>query len=115
MEYAKLPALIEKSSSAVGFIISLGKRFIEEGIAGMDGDLLPELRRLLDGRAIPRVLPPYAIMLWFTFEVSKCYLNTKMAYLNPPVQKKRFVAYCVLSVLCRFNTSTELEQSIQSR
>ena len=85
MEYAKLPALIEKSSSAVGFIISLGARFIEEGIAGMDGDLLPKLRRLLDGRAIPRVLPSYAIMLWFTFEVSKCILNTKIAYLNPPV------------------------------
>ena len=69
LEYAKLPALIDKSSSAVGFIISLGARFIEQGIVEMDSDLLPELRSLLDGRAIPRVLPSYAIMLWFTLQV----------------------------------------------
>lgn len=69
LEYAKLPALIDKSSSAVGFIISLGARFIEQGIVEMDSDLLPELRSLLDGRAIPRVLPYYAFMIWFTLEV----------------------------------------------
>ena len=42
---------------------------MEEGIAKMDDDLLPELRRRLDGSAIPRVLPSYAILLWFTLEV----------------------------------------------
>ena len=42
---------------------------LEQGILEMDSDLLPELRSLLDGRAIPRVLPSYAIMLWFTLQV----------------------------------------------
>ena len=71
LEYAKLPAMIEKSSSAVGFIISLGARFIEQRIVEMDSDLLPELQTLLDGLATPRVLvvPSYAIMLVSTLQV----------------------------------------------
>ena len=76
LEYAKLPQLMEKSSSAVGIIISLGERFMEEGIGEMDDDLLPELWRLLAGHAIPRVLPSYAILIWFTLKVCTqlCYI-----------------------------------------
>lgn len=69
LEYAKLPALIENSSRAVGLIISLEARFIEKGIAQMDSDLLSKLWSLLDECEIPRVLPSYAILLWFTLEV----------------------------------------------
>ena len=68
-DYAELPALMERSSSVVGLIISLGGRFIEKGIAQMDSDLLPELRKLLAGQAFPRVLPSYGILMWFTLEV----------------------------------------------
>lgn len=56
-EYAALPELMEESSSAVGFIISLGVKFLEEGISEMDNKLLPELRSLLAGQVLPRVLP----------------------------------------------------------
>ena len=53
LEYAKFPALIENSSSAMGLIISLEARFIENGIAEMDSDLLSKLWSLLGGCEIP--------------------------------------------------------------
>ena len=52
LEYAKFPALIE-NSSAMGLIISMEARFIENGIAEMDSDLLSKLWSLLGGCEIP--------------------------------------------------------------
>lgn len=42
---------------------------MEECIAQIDSDLLPELRKLLAGRDFPQVLPSYGILMWFTLEV----------------------------------------------
>ena len=68
--YAKLPQLIENSSSAVGYLIALGKKFIEVGIGEMDNVIIPKLRSMLsDDVVIPRVLPSYGIMIWFSLEV----------------------------------------------
>lgn len=68
-QYAELPKLLEASSSAIGSMIGLGKKFVESGIREMDDELLPELRNLIGENIIPRVLPSYSILLWFTMEV----------------------------------------------
>ena len=69
VEYAGLPPLLKRVSGAVGHIIRLGKRFVEQGIDEMEGVIKPELINLLGHQAIPRVIPSYAILMWFTFEV----------------------------------------------
>ena len=68
-QYAELPELLQASSSAIGVMIGLGRKFVESGIREMDGELLPELRNLIGESTIPRVLPSYSILLWFTMEV----------------------------------------------
>ena len=88
LEYAKPPALIEKSSSAVGFIISLGARFIEQGIVEMDSDLLPELQSLLDGPAISQEcfhLMPLCYGPPFRY-VTIYFLNHIATYLQFPLE-----------------------------
>ena len=69
-EYVKLPDLLENASSNVGFLIGLGKKFVEQGIQEMDEDILPELRRMAGQHLLPRVLPSYAIPMWFTLQVT---------------------------------------------
>ena len=66
---SELPDLLEKSTSAIGAMIGLGKKFVESGIREMDSSVLPELCTLVGKQAIPRVLPSYAILIWFTMEV----------------------------------------------
>lgn len=68
-DYAKLPNLIENSSRSVGHFITLGHKFLEVGIKEMDDVILLRLRSDLKSSAIPRVLPSYAILIWFTLEV----------------------------------------------
>ena len=53
-------------ASGVGLFISLGEAFINRGIGEMDNIILPKLRGLLRGSVIPRVLPSYALLMWFT-------------------------------------------------
>ena len=58
----------------------------------MDSDLT-ELQSLLDGRAIPQVLPSYAIMLWFTLDVclteSKWTKSALILCLTQPFYKEK--------------------------
>ena len=44
-QYAELPKLLQASSSAIGGMIGLGRKFVESGIREMDGELLPLLER----------------------------------------------------------------------
>ena len=60
--YAELPALL------TGTFISMGEAFISRGIQEIDSDILPTLREHIGG-AIPRVLPSYGLLFWFTIEV----------------------------------------------
>ena len=69
-DYADLPILIKESSSSVGYFIALGCKFLDVGIRNMDDVILPKLRSLLGSGVIPRCLPSYAILVWFTLEVS---------------------------------------------
>ena len=69
-DYADLPILIKKSSSSVGHFIALGRKFLDVGIRNMDDVILPKLPSLLGSGVIPHCLPSYAILVWFTLEVS---------------------------------------------
>ena len=68
--YAQLPDLIARSGSAVGSIIGLGKKFFEVGIGEVDSFVLLKVRGLLNSSIVPRVLPSYAVLIWFTLKVS---------------------------------------------
>lgn len=68
--FSELPNLLEKASSAMGMIISLGEAFSTRGIDEMDAKIVPKLRTVLGGLGvIPRVLPSYALLFWFTLDV----------------------------------------------
>ena len=79
-QYTQLPLLLQKSSSAIAALVGLGKKFVESGISEMDNDLLPELRSLIGEETIPRVLPSYAILLWFTIEVNSLQVLPMQTY-----------------------------------
>lgn len=49
-------------------MIQMGEMFLLEGISEMDHNILPRVRRVLDGLN-PRIPPNYALMLWFTMQV----------------------------------------------
>lgn len=68
-DFEHLPELLKQSSSAIGAVISLRKRFLESGISEIGNILQPEVRKLLGGMAIPRVIVSYASLLWFTMQV----------------------------------------------
>ena len=68
--YSELPGLLNRATSAVGMLISLGEAFSTRGISEMDANIGPRLRKFLEGLGvIPRVLPSYALLFWFTMEV----------------------------------------------
>ena len=71
-KYVQFTGLVKKSSSAIGKMIGLGKKFIETGISELDSYILPKLRSMLStyGSIVPRVLPSYAVLMWFTLEVN---------------------------------------------
>ena len=69
-DYAELPAIMEKASSAVGLLVQCGKNFLENGIHVIQNDYVPIVKEALGGHALPRVVPSYAMLLWFTTEAS---------------------------------------------
>ena len=75
-EYTKLPQLITEATAAIGFSISLGHKFIHEGISEIDDHIFPKLKEMLPEGVWPRVVPGYATLLWFTEQV-KCLSKTK--------------------------------------
>ena len=70
--YSELPILLARATSGVGVLISVGEAFTTRGIDEMDADIVPTLRASLGGLGvIPRVLPSYALLFWFTIQVNK--------------------------------------------
>ena len=69
---------IHGACSAVGqsylvcrvYSVAVGAQFFPTGIANVDQDIVPFLNRNLNGRVTPRVLPSYAILYWFSLQVS---------------------------------------------
>lgn len=70
-EYMKIVTLQSKAGSCAGFLIGLGNKFFEHGVADVDQNILPLLTSVAPGDVNPRVMPSYAILLWFTLEVSQ--------------------------------------------
>ena len=68
--FARLHQLMPEASGAIGDVIALGHRFFAEGIAELDEVILPQLRCQLPAAVLPRVIPAYGTLLWFTKEVS---------------------------------------------
>jgi hypothetical protein len=68
--YKQLSHLLKKSSGCIGEMIGLGKKFLEIGTTELDENILPTIRELIDTSVVPRVLPSYGILLWFTKEVA---------------------------------------------
>ena len=59
----------ESCSSCVGFCVALGKRFFSDGIDEVDESLVPLIEERVGNQVLPRVLPNYAILLWFALQV----------------------------------------------
>ena len=69
-QYMELVELWEKSSSCVGFANSLGDKFFLEGVNTVHTEIIPKLSMLAGPGVIPRVLPLYSILYWFSLQVS---------------------------------------------
>jgi len=63
---------MEKSSSVLGFLISLGKKFVEEKTTALDKCILPKIYEVLKGEVVYRVSIGYGILIWFVLEVCMC-------------------------------------------
>ena len=68
-DFDRLHHLMKQSSSAIGFLISLGQRFTEECAECLDEVILPKLDEVLGGNVQPRVRMGYGILLWFVKQV----------------------------------------------
>ena len=68
--FARLHQLMPEASGAVGKVIALGDRFFTDGMGELDDVILPQLRSQLPAAALPRVVPAYGTLMWFTKEVS---------------------------------------------
>ena len=86
-EYMEIVRLQTEAGSCVGFCIALGKEFFSTGIGEVDNDLLPMITSKVGENVNPRVVPSYAMLLWFTLKVcidilyskSMCIHNTDVA------------------------------------
>ena len=70
-QYLSLSESLKHLSSVCSAVISLGSKFFAEGVKEADERILPRLRQQIGDGTSPRILPSYAILLWFTEEVTK--------------------------------------------
>jgi len=61
---------MQKSSSALGFIISLGKQFEDRSHNDIDQEISPKLKAIFGENISPRVRSCYSILMWFVLKVS---------------------------------------------
>ena len=61
---------MEKASSAIGFIISLGTKFVEKGHKDIDEKISPKIKEVLGANILSRVRCCYSILMWFVLEVT---------------------------------------------
>ena len=60
---------MEKSSSLVGFFISLGKQFVNSKTKDLDEDILPQFQSCLGDTAVSHVCIGYGVLMWFVLKV----------------------------------------------
>ena len=68
VNFQTLGKLKKGASSCIGWAISLGKKFEEEGVAEINRDMLPLIYPQLRGLD-PRFITGYSILLYFVKEV----------------------------------------------
>lgn len=68
-QHMNVVELWEKCSSCIGLCIELGDRFFNVGVHEVDDTLTPLLKSRADSGISPRVIPSYAILLWFAQQV----------------------------------------------
>ena len=73
--FARLHQLMPAASSAIGEVMALGDKFFTEGMAELDEVILPQLHCQLPPTVLPRVIPAYATLVWFTKEVSSIVIS----------------------------------------
>ncbi len=59
---------MKNAEKSIGFMISLGKKFVDVGIEEVDS-IKKKLKEMLPQGIWPRVIPGYATLLWFAYEV----------------------------------------------
>ena len=69
-EYMKFTALLKNCSSCVGVCIGLAKKFFDTGIDEVDQHIIPKLQSMVKEVIHPRVMLSYAMLLWFSLQVS---------------------------------------------
>ena len=74
-EYMELSDLWESCSPCVGFCVSLGDKFFSTGVQEVDAVIQPHLSSMVGRAVVPRVLPAYSILYWFTLQVCSLKLN----------------------------------------
>ncbi len=67
-QYMEVVQLWKVCAKCVGFCVSLGKKFLSEGVKEVDKNIIPALSKSVDNIS-PRVIPSYAILYWFTMQV----------------------------------------------
>jgi len=78
-DFDKLCKLMDKSSCLVGFLISLGKQFVNSKTKDLDEEILPKIRTSLQGDATSRICIGYGILMWFVLKVYRlfCFISIK--------------------------------------
>ena len=71
--FKALRMLMEKSSSAVGFLIGLGETFTRDSHDEMNAEILPTIKEILGEKVPPRVRACYGILIWFVLKVCECF------------------------------------------
>ena len=58
-------------TSCVAFLIGLGEKFLSSGVTEVDRGITPTILSRVPSNVTSRVIPSYAMLLWFTLEVNK--------------------------------------------
>ena len=74
-EFEDLNDLTEKLSSSVGFLIGLGKKFLDVITNDLDNYILPKLHEHLGDKILHRVCVGYGILIWFVKQVTTFIIN----------------------------------------
>ena len=80
-DYLEIVESQKEASRSIGIAVKLGNEFFDSGIKDINGSLLPLLKEKADVNVIPRVLPSYAIMLWFSIKVRDTCIYTRLKIL----------------------------------
>lgn len=68
-EFDQLYAAMNILSSAIGFLIGLGKKLTQSSNKDIDEVIMPKLDLIFGDQVFPRVALSYGILLWFTLQV----------------------------------------------